>query len=183
MTAFGVCTVTFPELYLGTVTSAEGSPALQCFTFLSNSDHPRPLPSAGTAAPPAQLSSFRFCPLVCCPKHARKYWAGLEAELQGYDPPSWKSEAPIITLDYGTSTCVASAWWLCLLLWELAIQIFSKCSLKSRYFISTISSSSTKPVSQRRKLAWFDRICSSKFPAGCFFSPYCPLATYKLIVS
>lgn len=82
---------------------------------------PAPLPSGGTDAPPAQLSSFWFCPLVCCPKHASKYWAVLEAELQGHDPPSWKSKALIITLDYGTSTCVASAWWLCFLLWDLVI--------------------------------------------------------------
>lgn len=68
--------------------------------------------------PPAQLSSSSFCPLVCCPRHSRKYWTALEAELQGHSSPSWKSEALIITLDYGTSTCVTSAWWLCLLPWE-----------------------------------------------------------------
>lgn len=54
ISVFGVCAVTFPELYLGTVTFAEGSPAFQCLTFLSNSDHPSPpLPSGRTAAPPA----------------------------------------------------------------------------------------------------------------------------------
>lgn len=122
ISVFGVCAVTFPELYLGTVTFAEGSPAFQCLTFLSNSDHPSPpCLQEGLLPPLPHLSSFWFSPLVCWPKHTRKYWTVLEAELQGYDPPSWKSEALIITFDYGTSTCVASAWWLCLLLREPAI--------------------------------------------------------------
>lgn len=60
---------------------------------------------------PNQLPSFTFCPLFCCLNHSRKCRPALGPELQEGDPPSWQSEALIITLDYGTSTCVDAAQW------------------------------------------------------------------------
>lgn len=42
--------------------------------------------------PPAQLSSSLFCPLVCCPRHSRKYWrtSGTQSsQLEKWSPDNY----------------------------------------------------------------------------------------------
>lgn len=178
----GISAATSPELDLGAVTSAEAAQ-------LPGVSHSSQIPITSafclqegllTPSPAVTLFLLSSSLLSKTLKEILSSPGGRTSGTQFSQLEKW-SPANYPWLWY-FNLCILCMVTLHAALGACNLDIF-QCPLKLNYFTSTVPSSSTRPVSQRMKLAWFDMICSSKFPAGCFLSAYCPLAAYKLIVS